>query len=114
MTARSGKPSIDKYEPGQNVSLWLHCVNTERILRHWADDEAVSQASLLLADVPMMWTLGNCNAQRTWFEFMNGMHMKARCGDSEQTICILACISHRKQRENESVRSYVDEITMSA
>ena len=52
MAARSGKPSIDKYEPGQNVSLWLHCVNTERILRHpvWADDEAVSQASLLLAD----------------------------------------------------------------
>ena len=55
-----------------------------------------------------MRTLGKCNAQTTWLEFMNGM--KARFGDSKQTICVLACISHRKQHENESVQSYVDEM----
>ncbi|KAA6420403.1 MAG: hypothetical protein FRX49_09565 [Trebouxia sp. A1-2] len=108
MAARSGKPSIDKFEPSHNVSLWLHRLNTERTLRQWQDAEAVAQASLLVGDVPLTWMLNNCNADTTWAEFVNGM--KARFGENEQTI--LARITHRKQHENENVQAYVDEMNM--
>ena len=105
---RGAKSSIARFEPGQNVSLWLHRLNTERALRTWSDAEAVAHASLLVGDVPLTWMLNDCNANTTWDVFVTGM--KKRFGDTEQTI--LARITHRKQRETENVQAYVDEVNM--
>ena len=36
------------FEPGQNVSLWLHRINTERQLRLWPDLLTVTEAEASL------------------------------------------------------------------
>ena len=102
------KPRIECYEPGQNVSLWLHRLDTERQLRQWPDAVAVAEASLCMGDVPLTWLITHCNQNTTWLEFEAGM--RQRFGDSEQTI--MARIQHRKQREDESVQSYTDDMNM--
>lgn len=43
------------FEPGHNVSLWLHRIDSERQLRTWPDP--VAEASLLMTDVPLTWFL---------------------------------------------------------
>ena len=65
MAQRAGKFSMDNFEPGQNVSLWLYQLNTERTLRAWQDTEAVAHASLLVGDVPLTWMLNHCTATTT-------------------------------------------------
>ena len=102
------KPRIDIYEPGQNVSLWLHRLNTERLLRGWQDPVAVAEANMLMGDIALTWFLNNCNVNTPWDDFSAGM--KKRFGDNEQTV--MARITHRKQREDETVQSYVDEMSM--
>ena len=61
-----------------------------------------------MGDVPLTWFLTHLNLESTWAQFSAGM--KQRFGDSEQTI--MARIQHRKQREDESVQSYADDMHM--
>ena len=102
--------NIPKYEPEQNVSLWLHRLNTKRLLRQWTDAVAVAEASLLLGDIALTWFLNNNAVQASWVAFNLGM--KQRFGETEQSI--VAHITHRKQRDSESVQSYVDDILPNA
>ena len=102
------KARVEMFEPGHNVSLWLHRIDTERQLRTWPDPVAVAEASLLMTDVPLTWFLTHCNEHTTWADFSTGM--KHRFGDSEQTF--IARIQHRKQRDDESVQSYADDMNM--
>ena len=99
---------IEVYEPGQNVSLWLPQLNTERLLRSWHDNVAVAETSLLLGDIPLTWLINNCNDNTTWKELKSGI--KQRFGESEQII--LVSVRHRKQQENETVQTYIDEMSM--
>ena len=102
------KPSIEKYEPDQNVSLWLHRLNTERLLSNWSDAVAVAEASLLLGDIALTWFLNTTTLHSSWKAFDLGM--RQRFGDTEQRI--VAHIMHRKQRDTESVQSYVDDLNL--
>ena len=96
------------YYPEQDVSLWLHRLNTERLLRQWPDAEALAEASLLMSDVPLTWFVTHCCNVRTWAEF--DLAMRQRFGDNEQTV--MARIMYRKQREDESVQSYTDDMAL--
>ena len=42
------KARMEMSEPGQNVSLWLHRINTERQLRLWPDLLTVAEAEASL------------------------------------------------------------------
>lgn len=102
------RPQLELFEPGHNVSLWLHRLNTIRTVQNWSDLEAVREASILLSDVPLAWFLTHCNQLTSWEDFERGM--RQRFGDSEQTI--IARIQHRKQREDESVQAYAEDMNM--
>lgn len=83
----------------QNVNLWLHRLDTERQLRQWPDPVVIAEASMLLGDVALTWSLAHITPQTGWHVFQTSM--KQRFGDAEQSI--LAHIHHCKQREDESV-----------
>ena len=97
---------IVPYQPGDNVKLWLHRLNTERTIQQWPDAMAVRQASLLMGDIPLTWLISNCNSINTWADFESAVQQ--RFGDSEQTI--MARIYHRKQGQEEPVQSYFDDM----
>ena len=105
---RYSKSRIELFEPGQNVSLWLHRLNTVRIMQGWSNADAIREASMLMGDIALTWFLTHCNQLTPWPDFEYGM--RKRFGDSEQTI--IARVQHRKQRENESVQSYIDDMNM--
>ena len=96
------------YYPDQNVSLWLHRLNVERLLRQWPDPVALLEASLLMSDVPLTWFVTHCTNITTWAYFDTAM--RQRFGDSEQTVMVR--ILHRAQQEDESVQSYVDDMNL--
>ena len=100
------KSRIELFEPGHNVSLWLHRLNTTRVMQGWPDADAIREASMLMGDVALTWFLTHCNQDTAWADFERGMRL--RFGDSEQTV--IARIQHRKQREDESVQSYTDDM----
>ena len=102
------KARIELFQPGQNVSLWLLRLNTERLLRQWPDPVTVAETSLLMGDVPLTWFASNCDHTTAWVDFES--RMQQRFGDSEQTI--MARMQHRKQREDESVQSYADDMQL--
>ncbi len=101
---------LAKYQPEQNVALWLHKINTMRLLRQWPDDHdaAVAEASLCMGDVALTWLVTHCTPDTSWGEFQVGT--KARFGDTGDTI--MTRIQHRQQYEDESVQSYADDMTM--
>ena len=105
---RYSKSRIELFEPGQNVSLWLHRLNTLRIMQGWTDIDAIREASMLMGDVALTWFLIHCDQLTPWPDFEHGM--RQRFGDSEQTI--IARIQYRKQYEDESVQSYIDDMNM--
>jgi len=78
------KSRVDTFEPTHNVTLWLHRMDTERQLRQWPDAVALAEASMSMADSPLIWFLANAGRIHTWAEFE--VAMKQRFGDSEQTI----------------------------
>ena len=108
MSVNFGKSRQAFYYPDQNVSLWLHRLNVQRVLRQWPDSVALLEASLLMSDVPLTWFVTHCNAISTWAEFDTAM--RQRFGDSEQTV--MTHILHRTQKEDESVQSYVDDMNL--
>ncbi len=105
---RHRKAYIKRYEPTQNVSLWLHRMNTERQIQGWSDSQAVAEASLSLGNVALTWFVMHCTQVTTWAEFES--NMRARFGEDKQSI--IARIKHRKQAENESVQLYADDMIM--
>ena len=105
---RHRKSYIKRYEPTQNVALWLHRVNTERQIQGWSDSQAVAEASLSLGNVALTWFVTHCVQVTTWAEFESKMRL--RSGEDKQTI--IARIKHRKQAENESVQLYADNMIM--
>ncbi len=88
------KLRLEYYEPGHNVSLWLHRLNTERHLRQWPDPVVVAEASLFMGDVPLTWFLTHCTLNTTWEQFEHGM--KQRFGDNEHSI--MARITHSNSK----------------
>ena len=105
---RYSKSRIELFEPGHNITLWLHRLNTVRSVQGWSDADAIREASLLMGNVALTWFLTHCNQLTPWPDFELGM--RERFGDSEQTI--IARIQHRKQREDESVQTYIDDMNM--
>ena len=99
---------LAKYQPEQNVALWLHKINTMRLLWQWPDDVTVAEASLCMGDVALTWLVTHCTPDTSWGEFQVGM--KARFGDTGDTI--MTRIQHRQQYEDESVQSFADDMTM--
>ena len=63
------KLCVEKYDPSQNVAIWLHRLNTERVLRNWSDAVALAYASLFMGDVALMWFLNNCDMNTAWATF---------------------------------------------
>ena len=104
---RHRKAYIKRYEPTQNVALWLHRMNTERQIQGWSDPQAVAEASLSLGNVALTW-FAHCAQVTNWAEFES--KMRVRFGEDKQTI--IARIKHRKQAENESVQLYADDMIM--
>lgn len=97
---------IVPYEPGQNVKLWLHRLNTERNIQQWPDAMALAQASLLLGDVPLTWLITNRHNTTTRADLE--VAMEQRFGDSANTV--MARINHSKQDDLEPVQSYFDDM----
>lgn len=104
----NGKARIPRYEPEHNVTLWLHCLNTERQLRNWSDLVAVNEANTSLGNVALTWSLTYCTHSTTWAQFDLGL--RARFGDDKHTL--MAHIKHRRQAGNANVQSYVDAMNM--
>ncbi len=105
---RHRKSYIKRYEPTQNVALWLHRMNTERQIQGWSDSQAVAEASLSLGNFALTWFVTHCAQVTIWAEFESKMRL--RFGEDKQTI--IARIKHRKQGENESVQLYADDMIM--
>ena len=105
---RYSKSRIELFEPGHNITLWLHRLNTVRSVQGWSDADAIREASLLMGNTALTWFLTHCNQLTPWPDFEHGM--RQRFGDSEQTI--IARIQHRKQHEEECVQSYIDDMNM--
>ena len=105
---RHRKSYIKRYEPTQNVALWLHRMTTERQIQGWSDPQAVAEASLSRGNVALTWFVTHCAQVTNWAEFES--KMRVRFGEDKQTI--IARIKHRKQAENESVQLYADDMIM--
>ncbi len=105
---RHRKSYIKRYEPTQNVALWLHRMNTERQIQGWSDPQAVAEASLSLGNVALTWFVTHCAQVTNWAEFES--KMRVRFGEDKQAI--VARIKHRKQAEHESVQLYADDMIM--
>ena len=62
------KARVEMFEPGQNVSLWLHRINTERQLRLWPDVLTVAEAEASLLRhlrVTSLYASASCK-QKLW------------------------------------------------
>ncbi|DBA90863.1 TPA: hypothetical protein ACH3X2_004267 [Trebouxia sp. C0005] len=104
---------MELFESSHNVALFLHRLNTERMLRNWNDSIAILEASANMTDIPLMWFVTQYPrpediAATTWVDF--DAAMRRRFGDNEQTI--VSRIQQRKQQDDEPVQAYLDDMMM--